>query len=1068
MNNNYDLLERQKNILLKWEEEFKSYLYKNITKTIELYPIDKKWYEDYKKSVFSDKIKINAKINNYNTFQPMDYSNIIYNQNTINPDSNFILLNKECMDSFSPSIYKKSQMKLKITSHIFNNKIISRIGKNLYYFFYSDEIGLLKKGFFIFGDIDENKINEILLNFLNNNIDSFIKHYFNNSKKNLNKNKQSELYHRDEFDLIFKINDEQPINRINEKFQLNSKHINLNDNQNNNDKFYINISNNNNTNILKKKFKNKRNINKRAVSPKNKKLINNNIIINFNYSINDDNKMNFKRSKSVDLKVDDNIIECIYEYFCSQNEYKNFINSNEQINKIFIPINKNWIKEFLIKTSYESIKNYILKQKKNIKIQNMIDQYLIDNNIYDIEMDSISPLSEITKYNNYKYFNDYELITKNSYKVFSSTFGNENKYEEFRVFKIDYNYIFIKYNQFSAEIKNKNETEKYFIYSDKYLEEIKNNILKSGLINGLSLYGVHLNKQFQKYSLLNLINKVKKKSMGILIIIKYVSIRLNNDNDEEIINNDENVYENKIAMTESNPSNSYRSRNSSKVKQKNPRFNAVKIKTSLSPSKISLKKNINYFNTEINNNYIFINTNKEKEIEKDENEYNIPNSKKKKNDFQINTNIQKYNRDIPINSIKDSINISYNNKSNNLSNITKVFNDNQQNYKTPDVKVKKIENFKHPPKPNNMYENYFIKIPQINLNNNIENEEIINISPKGLVGLLNIGAICYMNATIQCFSNISRFREALLNNELYQELYYHKDDNNKLSFALADVFKNLWMNKTIKHFSPNYFKELISVMNPLFKGIVANDSKEFILFILETIHNELNKNFKGNYIPNSNNLDFFSVFKDFTNYYKSNNQSIISEEFYGYYDSMLKCCSCNIMAHNIKVLNILFFPLEQVRKFIRTPYNFVTLENCFHYYEASELLKYENQIFCNYCKKYSKAFTQNKIIISPRTLIINLNRGKGLQYMVGIKFGQFLDLKKYIFNNQSSPYYYELVGVISHFGTSDMGGHFIAYCKNSYDNEWYKYNDAQVDKSSFNEITSVGSPYVLFYSFINK
>ena len=60
------------------------------------------------------------------------------------------------------------------------------------------------------------------------------------------------------------------------------------------------------------------------------------------------------------------------------------------------------------------------------------------------------------------------------------------------------------------------------------------------------------------------------------------------------------------------------------------------------------------------------------------------------------------------------------------------------------------------------------------------------------------------------------------------------------------------------------------------------------------------------------------------------------------------------------------------------------------------------------------------------------------------------------------------IGVISHLGTSDMGGHFIAFCKNSCDCQWYKYNDAQVDKSSFSEITSIGLPYVLFYSFIKK
>ena len=70
--------------------------------------------------------------------------------------------------------------------------------------------------------------------------------------------------------------------------------------------------------------------------------------------------------------------------------------------------------------------------------------------------------------------------------------------------------------------------------------------------------------------------------------------------------------------------------------------------------------------------------------------------------------------------------------------------------------------------------------------------------------------------------------------------------------------------------------------------------------------------------------------------------------------------------------------------------------------------------------------------------------------------------------SDKSPNYYELVGVISHFGESNMGGHFIAYCKNSFDGKWYKFNDAMVNESSFQEASFQGLPYVLFYSYIEN
>ena len=59
-----------------------------------------------------------------------------------------------------------------------------------------------------------------------------------------------------------------------------------------------------------------------------------------------------------------------------------------------------------------------------------------------------------------------------------------------------------------------------------------------------------------------------------------------------------------------------------------------------------------------------------------------------------------------------------------------------------------------------------LKIHQIN-NENFElqeflpNKTIHKVSTPGIIGLLNIGATCYMNATLQCFSNITRLRKCI-------------------------------------------------------------------------------------------------------------------------------------------------------------------------------------------------------------------------------------------------------------------------------------------------------------------
>ena len=248
-------------------------------------------------------------------------------------------------------------------------------------------------------------------------------------------------------------------------------------------------------------------------------------------------------------------------------------------------------------------------------------------------------------------------------------------------------------------------------------------------------------------------------------------------------------------------------------------------------------------------------------------------------------------------------------------------------------------------------------------------------------------------------------------------------------------------------------------MNP-----TAIDPKDLIVFMLETMHKELNNPQNINVI-NNNNIDttnFYCVFNDFSNYYISKNKSIISDEFYGFNNSMTTCGLCQISIHNVQSYNILFFPLEEIRKYKGYNFNTVNIYDCFDYYEKQEIYP---SFYCNNCKQNCQAFQQSKLLCAPKTLIININRGKGIEFNINIIFEEFLNIKKHIIF-RDSPYYYELIGVISHFGSNDMGGHFIAFCKNSNNCEWYKYNDQIVTKCYFNEVKGSGLPYVLFYNYV--
>ena len=113
-----------------------------------------------------------------------------------------------------------------------------------------------------------------------------------------------------------------------------------------------------------------------------------------------------------------------------------------------------------------------------------------------------------------------------------------------------------------------------------------------------------------------------------------------------------------------------------------------------------------------------------------------------------------------------------------------------------------------------------------------------------LIGLNNIGATCYMNASLQCFSNTKKLTQYFLE-------HYEADPKNTMANEYFEVLKNLWnIENNNKSYSPNSFKDILSKENPLFAGIQANDSKDLINFLLERFHQELNLATKENGMDN--------------------------------------------------------------------------------------------------------------------------------------------------------------------------------------------------------------------------
>ena len=343
-----------------------------------------------------------------------------------------------------------------------------------------------------------------------------------------------------------------------------------------------------------------------------------------------------------------------------------------------------------------------------------------------------------------------------------------------------------------------------------------------------------------------------------------------------------------------------------------------------------------------------------------------------------------------------------------------------------------------------------------------------------LRGLNNIGATCYMNATLQSLSNSKKLTEYFLNT-------YKENPNRIMSNEYYKVIKNLWdVNSNINSYSPYSFKEVLSKENPLFAGVAANDSKDLINFLLERFHQELNIiNINNN---NINNIDDFdkinqtnelTMLKYFLGEYTQKFNSPISNLFYGILETRSQCQGCNIIKYNFQVYSFLEFPLQLVNQYYfnqgkrplftnegKNPD--VNLYECFEFNRKIDLMTGDNQMYCNICKKLCNSYYSTILYSGPYYLIINLNRGKGAVYECKVNFPNQLNLINFI-TYKDGITVYELYAVICHLGPSSMSGHFVAYCKNRIDNQWYLYNDGFVNKCTKNFQYNDGMPYILFY-----
>lgn len=348
-------------------------------------------------------------------------------------------------------------------------------------------------------------------------------------------------------------------------------------------------------------------------------------------------------------------------------------------------------------------------------------------------------------------------------------------------------------------------------------------------------------------------------------------------------------------------------------------------------------------------------------------------------------------------------------------------------------------------------------------------------------GLANLGNTCFLNSCIQILNYTYEIKNAPLNDTTTmteQQVYQDWCE-------LRNLMLNARGQMTNPVATPGKFIHTVHQVakikgRDIFTGWAQNDLPEFLLFMIECMHNSrkrsVNMQINGTSETTTDDLAFecYSMIKE---NYKRGDYSEFSDLFYGVYVSRLFTPDCSLLHSNKpELFGLLDLPIPP-SSHIGALNSQISLKDCFDTFVADELLSG----WFNDKTQQTEPVRKNIAFWSfPKILMITLKRYSPDGQHKNNVFIDFpldnLDLSKYVVGYKANTYKYKLFGVANHMGNVS-GGHYTAFVniQNNNDekrvngerestshNKWYCFNDATVSEMEKAQVVS-SSAYCLFY-----